>query len=222
MAYENYRFVAWANGTPITGSRMAQMSTNIEQVKLATDDRPQGLIKYKKTISNQSFGAGDIAANSIVALKDDSPSGLDNRVTADSNRYVRMMLSFPGIKITARGAEDTAYHLEIYEGLSTDPSPALLSRHYLNPHLYAFYDVATNGASTTDVTVRSSGNDVYFGAGTYSVVLDTGSSGWTNKNFFVVIERQSNNDMTNSPGYTVMASSTSPLEFYAEDIGGTT
>jgi len=222
MAYENYRFVAWANGTPITGSRMAQMSTNIEQVKLATDDRPQGLIKYKKRTAVLSIAAENTDPHTIVSLKDDSPSGFDNRVTADSNRYVRMMLTLPAIKITARGAEDTTYHLDIFEGLDTDPSPALLSKHYLNPHLYAFYDVNTNGASTTDISVRSTGNDVYFGAGTYSVVLDTGSSGWTNKNFFARITRLANNNMTNSPGYTVMAGSTSPLEFYAEDIGGTT
>jgi len=27
--------------------------------------------------------------------------------------------------------------------------------------------------------------------------------------------------MTNAPDYSIMSSSTSPLEFYAEDIGGT-
>jgi hypothetical protein len=220
MAYENYRFVSWSNGTPITGDRMAQLSTNIEQVKLATDDRPQGVIKYSKLTALQSYAAGNVAENTLVNLRDDTPSGSDNRVSADSDRYVRLMVTFPGIKITARGAEDTRYELTIKQGLDTDPSPVTLAKFYLNPHLYAFYDVATNGASTETIDVRSSGNDVYFGAGSYSTVIDS-STGLTNVNFFVSVKRVANSDMANSPGYTVMSSSTSPLEFYAEDIGGT-
>lgn len=220
MAYENYRFVSWSNGTPITGDRMAQLSTNIEQVKLATDDRPQGVIKYSKLTALQSYAAGNVAENTLVNLRDDTPSGSDNRVSADSDRYVRLMVTFPGIKITARGAEDTRYELTIKQGLDTDPSPVTLAKFYLNPHLYAFYDVATNGAATETIDVRSGGNDVYFGAGSYSTVIDS-STGLTNVNFFVSVKRIANSDMTNSPGYTVMSSSTSPLEFYAEDIGGT-
>jgi hypothetical protein len=220
MAYENYRFVSWSNGTPITGDRMAQLSTNIEQVKLATDDRPQGVIKYSKLTALQSYAAGNVAENTLVNLRDDTPSGSDNRVSADSDRYVRLMVTFPGIKIAARGAEDTRYELTIKQGLDTDPSPVTLAKFYLNPHLYAFYDVATNGASTETIDVRSSGNDVYFGAGSYSTVIDS-STGLTNVNFFVSVKRVANSDMANSPGYTVMSSSTSPLEFYAEDIGGT-
>lgn len=223
MAYENYRFISWASGTPITGARLAQMSTNIEQVKLATDDRPQGIIKYTKASSPVTYGTGTSTSttrNTLASLRDDTPSGSDNRVSADANRYVRLILDFPGIKIASRGAEDVKYELLIYEGLDTDPSPTLVSKHYLNPHIYAFYDVSSN-ASTTTVSVRSSGNDVYFGAGMYSVVLDTSSSGWTNKNYFCAVQRTANSNMTNVPDYTVMAGSTSPVEFYAEDIGGT-
>jgi hypothetical protein len=219
MAYENYRFVSWSNGTPITGERMAQLSTNIEQVKLATDDRPQGVIKYSKLTALQSYASGNVAKNTLVNLRDDTPSGSDNRVSADSDRFVRLMVTFPGIKISARGAEDTRYELTINQGLDTDPSPTILSKFYLNPHIYAFYDVSAS-ASTTTVSVRSSGNNVYFGAGSYSTVIDS-STGLSNVNFFVSIQRIANSNMTNSPGYTVMSSSSSPLEFYAEDIGGT-
>lgn len=220
MAYENYRFVSWTNGTPITGERLAQMSTNIEQVKLATDDRPQGIIKYSKLTSLQTYGSGNVADNTLVNLRDDTPGGADNRVSADLNRYVRLMVVFPGIKITSRGAEDARYELSIYQGLDTDPSPLLLSKFYLNPHIYAFYDVSSD-PSTTTVSVRSGGNDVYFGAGSYSTVIDTSAAGLTNVNFYTSIKRVANSNMTNSPGYTVMSSSSSPLEFYAEDVGGT-
>jgi hypothetical protein len=44
MAYENYYFVSWANGTPITGDRLNQMSINIEQVKDATSSSPKGIL----------------------------------------------------------------------------------------------------------------------------------------------------------------------------------
>jgi len=220
MAYENYRFISWSTGTPITGERMSQMSTNIEQVKLATDDRPQGVIKYSKLSTLQTIASEDVASHTLVNLRDDTPTGSDNRVSADSSRYVRLMVTFPGIKIANRGAEDTRYELSIVQGLDTDPSPLTLSKFYLNPHLYGFYDVHSN-TSTTTVTVRSGGNDVYFGAGSYSTVINTSTSGLTNINFYVAIQRIANSDMTNAPGYTVMSSATSPLEFYAEDIGGT-
>ena len=56
MAYENYTFVSWTDGTPITGDRLAQMSTNIDQVKDATDDKPYGLLKFKTvTSTNEKY-----------------------------------------------------------------------------------------------------------------------------------------------------------------------
>jgi len=219
MAYENYRFISWSTGTPITGERMAQMSTNIEQVKLATDDRPQGLIKYAKLSSPQTYTDVDGTTHTLVNLRDDTPSGADNRVNADASRYVRLMVTFPGIKIVEKGAEDCKYELSIVQGLDTDPAPTTLSTFYLNPHAYSFFDVA----DTDNLIARSNSASsyVYFGAGSYSTVLNTSTSGLNNINFFVSIKRSANNDMTNAPDYSIMSSSTSPLEFYAEDIGGT-
>lgn len=217
MAYENYRFINWATGTPITGERLAQMSTNIEQVKLATDDRPQGVLKYSKLTTLTTYASADVTENVLVYLRDDSPAGSDNRVNSDANRYIRLNVSMPGVRISARGAEDTRYELSIKQGTV---SPLTIAKFYLNPHIYSFYDVSSD-ASTTTVSVRSSSGSVYFGAGVYSAVINSSVSGLTNEEFFVSIQRFSNADMTNSPAYTIMASATSPLEFYAEDIGGT-
>jgi hypothetical protein len=217
MAYENYRFINWATGTPITGERLSQMSTNIEQVKLATDDRPQGLLKYSKLTSLTTYPSEDVAENVLVYLRDDSPASADNRVNADANRYIRLNVTMPGIRVSARGAEDTKYELNIKQGTV---SPLTVAKFYLNPHLFGFYDVSSN-TSTETVSVRSSGNDVFFGAGSYSAIINTSVSGLTNEEFYVSIQRFANSDITNAPSYSIMASSTSPLEFYAEDIGGT-
>lgn len=217
MAYENYRFVSWGSGTPITGDRLSQMSTNIEQVKLATDDRPQGLIKYSSLNSVVTFPSEDVTENDLIFLRDESPSGADNRVNADANRYIRLTATMPGIKISSRGAEDTKYELSIKQGTV---SPLVLAKYYLNPHIFAFYNVSSNTATTT-VSVRSSGNDVYFGAGVYSTVINTSIGGLVNEVFSLSIKRFSNSDITNAPSYTIMSSTSSPLEFYAEDIGGT-
>ena len=67
MAYENYSFVSWTTGTPITGDRLSQMSTNIEQVKDATDDKPQGILKFKQ-ISVNSNTFSDYNEHELVNL----------------------------------------------------------------------------------------------------------------------------------------------------------
>lgn len=213
MAYENYRFVSWAAKTPLTGDRLAQMSTNIEQVKLATDDRPQGVIKY---ISNTDIGSSfsDFTEHQLAVL---DYSGLtDYRISADGNRFVRLTVSFPGVKVAARGAEDCRYELKIKQG---DVSPSVLGTFYLNSHLFSFYDVSAN-ASTTTIDVRSTAYPVYFGAGVYSIIATTSGGGWSNETFSVSIERKQNANTNNAPSYTIMSSTTAPVELYAEDVGG--
>jgi len=46
MAYENYSFVSWTDGTPISSDRMAQMSMNIEQVRDFNDSKPAGVLQF--------------------------------------------------------------------------------------------------------------------------------------------------------------------------------
>lgn len=218
MAYENYRFVNWASYTPITGARLSQMSTNIEQVKEATDGSPQGILKYGSVSSN--INIADQTRTTLVRLQDETGGGgSDNRVTADANRYVRLVLALPTIKVDSKGGEDMKYNVTFYQGADDDVSPTQLQNFIINPHLYGFYDVASNAATTT-VDVRSTGNDVYFGAGTYSTIIDSGANGYTNQAFHVSIKRDPNSDVTNAPDYDILASADAPLEFYVEDVGG--
>jgi len=218
MTYENYRYISWSSGTPITGARLTQMSTNIQQVKEATDDKPQGIIKYAKNTTNVVVSSGSAQTEQqIVALQVGSP---DNRVSADANRYIRLTFNLTGgIKLSAQGAEDLTYLLKIRQGTFGVGGPTTLATINLSPPSYSYYDVSSSASNTTE-TVKSGSGPTYFGAGQYSIIIDSGSSGFTNQSFFVSLHRQNNSNTTNAPGYTVVCSSTSPAEFYAEDVGG--
>lgn len=215
MAYENYRSVTWTSGTPITGARLAQMTTNIQQVKEATDDRPQGVLKYKKNTGNVSvLAVNGQTETEIVALASGTP---DNRVSTDANRYIRFNFNLTGgIKLISQGAEDLTYKIFIKQGIFGVGGSTTLATFILNPHAYSYYDVSTDSNNTTE-SVKSSSGPTYFGAGHYSTILASGTSGLTNQSFFVSIQRQSNSSTTNAPGFTVMGA----VEFYAEDVGGT-
>lgn len=226
MAYENYSSVAWSSGTPLTGDRLQQMSTNIQQVKEATDDKPQGIIKYN-SISSSISAFTDINAteNLLIALRDDTGSGgNDYRISSGANRFIRLTLTFPGISIRARGAENTRYVLSIKQGTDTSNIVSTLATYYFSPPVYSFIDVSSDAAAT-DQTVRANGavSGTYIGAGQYSVIVDSTSSGLSTESYFVSVKREVNstNTMTNAPAYTVMTGSGAPLEFYAEDVGGT-
>jgi len=224
MAYENYSSVAWSSGTPLTGDRLQQMSTNIQQVKEATDDKPQGVLKYKKVTSTFSpFTDIDATENLIVALKDETGTGgNDLSVSADGNRFMRLVLTFPGISIQARGAENTRYVLSIKQGTDTGNIVDTLATYYFSPPVYSFIDVSANAAETAQ-TVRSNGaaQGTYIGAGQYSVIVDTTSAGLSSESYFVSVKREVNSNMTNAPSYTILSSTSAPVEFYAEDAGGT-
>lgn len=224
MAYENYRSVSWSSGTPITGDRLQQMSTNIQQVKEATDDKPQGVIKYNKVTSTFSpFTDINATENFIIALRDETGTGgSDLSINADGNRYMKLVLTFPGISIQARGAENTRYVLSIKQGTDPGNTLATLSTYYFSPPVYTFIDVSSN-ANETSQTVRSNGasQGTYIGAGQYSVIVDTTSAGLSNESYFVSVKREVNSNMTNAPSYRILSSVSAPVEFYAEDVGGT-
>jgi hypothetical protein len=88
MAYENYRYVSWASGTPITGERLSQMSNNIEQVKEATDDNPRGIIQFQQVSTDvpntTGFTGFDFDEHELISLKEDphTPRPFSIRVQA--------------------------------------------------------------------------------------------------------------------------------------------
>lgn len=218
MAYENYSLVSWTDGSPITGERLQQMSTNIQQVKEATDDSPQGIKKVKSNPSS----IGDITLTGttaeIISLKDETGSGgADNRVTIDANRYYRVKLNFPGFKVNAKGAEDARYVLSIRSGIHGSAN-TLLYQVDFTPPVFAYINVTGAGPITiSNIALRSDSYASFFGAGTYEVVLNS-SGGFSNRSFFADVTRQPGASMTNAPSYTVPSTY---LQLYVEDIGGT-
>ena len=217
MAYENYRFISWTDGTPISSDRLGQMSTNIEQVKDATDDRPQGLIQFIESTSDvpNSVGYSDFAEYELISLKYDAPS--DRRVSVDGNRYYKLVLNFPGFLIKAAGAEDSIYSIKFYQGTFGNAS-TLLNTWRVSPHIFSYYNVDTDPSPTLN-SVKSSGYPTIIGAGTYSHVITSTSSGVNSESFYVAFKRDQGASSNNAPAYYVQGSLTS-IQFYAEDIGG--
>ena len=225
MAYENYSQVTWTDGTPISGDRLQQMSTNIQQVKESTDDSPQGLKKIKSVATSSSTFTNYATYNEIISLKDDTGSGgTDNRVTIAGSRYYRVTLSFTGFVVEAKGAEDSTYTVALYNGLSASIGAAsqILTADF-TPPVFAFINVASLGGSATiaNIALRNDAYDSKFGSSTISTVLSTSSSGLTNQSFFAAVKREQGASSANAPSYYVPASSTVKLlQLYVEDIGG--
>lgn len=222
MAYENYSQVSWSSGTPITGDRLQQMSTNIQQVKEATDDKPQGLKKFKSVTTGSGSFSDFSTTHEVVALKDDSGTGgSDNRVTIDANRYYRITLNFTGFTVDAKGAEDATYTVSIHSGTHGSANTMLYSADF-TPPIFGYIDVSSNAsANISNITTRSNAYDSRFGGGMHSVVLASNASGFTNQSFFAAVNRTQGASSANAPAYNVPASAGSKeLQLYVEDIGG--
>ena len=59
--YNNYDAVSWSLGTPISAGRLQQMSTNIAQVKSATDKYAKGVL-----VLNQFTDQIDSIVNTVL------------------------------------------------------------------------------------------------------------------------------------------------------------
>lgn len=223
MAYENYTQISWTDGTPITGDRLQQMSTNIQQVKESTDDNPQGVKKLKTVTSTVGPFTDFQSAHEIISLKDDSGTGgSDNRVTIGVSRYYRVTVNFPGFTVDTKGAEDSTYLLTLRSGVLGGANTVINTLSFTPPP-FTYIDVSTLGANATiaNNTLRNNAYDSKFGAGSYSVVLASNVSGFQNSSFFAAVDRNSGASTANLPAYSVVVSSgTIPLQLYVEDVGG--
>ena len=222
MAYENYTQISWTDGTPITGDRLQQMSTNIQQVKESTDDNPQGVKKLTTVTSTVGPFSDYQSAHEIISLKDDSGTGGgDNRVTIGVSRYYRVTVNFPGFTVDTKGAEDSTYILTLRSGVSGSAN-TVISTFSFTPPPFLYIDVSvTSNATISNAAVRNNAYDSKFGAGSYSVVLASNVSGFQNSSFFAAIDRNSGASTANLPAYSVVVSSgTIPLQLYVEDVGG--
>ncbi len=223
MAYENYSQVSWTDGSPITGERLQQMSTNIQQVKEATDDSPQGIKRIKSVSTSSGQFTSFSTTNEIIALKDESSTGgVDNRVSIGASRYYRVVLNFTGVQVIAKGAEDSFYRVTIHEGIHGSANTTIYTADF-TPPIYALIDVAANANATiANIALRSNSFQSRFGAGMHSTVVTSDGSGFTNKSFFAAITRTQGQSQNNAPAYFVPANpSTQLLQLYVEDVGGT-
>lgn len=228
MAYENYNEVTWTDGTPITGARLAQMSTNMAQIKDATDDSPQGLKRLKTITSNSATYTDFATTHEIINLSNQSGSGgADNRVTISPSRYYRVSLNFTGFTVDAKGAEDATYVVSIWSGVFNTGVPARIYSAQFTPPSFSYIDVSSAGGAATiaNIALRNNSYDSRFGAGNHSVILQSNVSGLNNGSFFSTVERYQGASATNAPGFWVPAttsatSTASSLQLYAEDIGG--
>ncbi len=210
--YTNYAIVSWTDTTPITSVRLNQMSTNIEEVKIANDDKPKGIVRYKITSPSIASNSGtENDAYKLIALE--LSGGDDTRVTLDPTRHYRFTIALPGITQTAPSAEDGYYVLRIREG-NVANTGTVLTEWQFSPTIAAFWN-GQDGTITvnTDISIRA---NITFGAGTYTHMV----SGLTKTNQAYLAELQRVNGPTqtsNLPEWSITGGS---LQFYVEDIGG--
>jgi hypothetical protein len=222
MAYENYNFVSWTDGSPLSSSRLGQMSINIEQVKDVVDDKAQGILKLNQLTSQlpNSTGYSDFEEYEIIALKDESGDlGPDRRVTIAENRYYKVSVNIPAITVKGRGAEDSRYMINLHEGFGlADTNRNRIGSWEVSPHPFGFYDVSGDVNANT-ITVKSNSYPTKIAAGLFSVVQAT-TVAITNRSFFVSINRITGANTVNAPRWVVEANAEAPLQFYVEDAGG--
>jgi hypothetical protein len=217
MAYENYIFVSWTDGTPISSDRLAQMSMNMEQIRDANDAKPQGVLEFIETTSGNVVANVGSSDTQILALTNPG-GGSDQRVTIDQNRFYKITCVFPGFTVQGKGAEDAILKLKVYNAVSAgygSSAPLMVWNFTIPP--YDFYNTAAN-ANTVTSSMKAS-DTVTVGAGTYSVYLESGG-GLTANSFSAAVARVGGTSgLTNAPTISVNPSATERLQLIVEDVG---
>jgi hypothetical protein len=224
MAYENYNFVSWSDGTPITSLRLSQMSTNIEQVKDVIDDKATGVLKFNQltTQSPNATGYSDFTEHEVIYLKDESGTGgSDTRVSIAENRYYKITVNIPAISVLSAGAEDSRYVINLYNGSNiADAGKQKLGYWEITPHTFTFANVAMGlPANIANEAIKSNTYPSKIGSGTYTVLQTTGSS-LTNQSFFLSVSRVAGANIVNAPNWRIEGNSSAPIQIYVEDAGG--
>lgn len=217
MAYENYSPVSWTDGTPITGDRLQQMTTNIEQVKDATTDNPKGLLKLK-TLTVNSSDYNDFVDHEVISLEDETGiGGADNGVDIDLNRYYRINLNFPGIVVKEPGNEDSTFNLKICTG-QFGGANTTVATYKLTVPPFTYLNAASNATPVISDHAVKGNFYTRVGAGTYAVV-DVTATQITGQEFFVSIGR-TQGASNNSPSAYYIPCADAKCQLYIEDIGG--
>lgn len=221
MAYENYNFVSWTDGTPISSTRLAQMSTNIEQVKDVIDDKALGVLSFSQSTALANYASNNFSENEILYLKDEGVGGTDKRVTISENRYYKITVNIPTITVLGAGCEDSKYVINIYNGLNiADSGKVKIAYWEVTPHTFSFINVASGSANISNEAVKTATYHSKIAAGTYSVLKVTGGVAETNQSFFLTVTRSAGANTNNAPAWRIEGTASSPIQLYVEDAGG--
>ena len=200
--YDNYDLISWSLGTPITAGRLQQVSTNISEVKSATDKHAKGVLIMEQFTS----AVGTVDSDGVlhtgltgtvtnIANLNDGLQG-DQRITLEAARWYKVSLTLPDLTIGA-GHAGSYFLIEIAKTKAS--TTTVIGR----------FDVMT---SSSTATTR------FFGGGTYSTIIDTGAGDTTPHEFKATVVHNGR-DAGSATAYAVTATATSPLQFWVEDVG---
>lgn len=218
MAYENYSFVSWTDGTPISSDRMAQMSMNMEQIRDYNDSKPAGVIEFSETTSANVVANVGSSSTSIIALTNPD-GGSDQRVTISENRYYKVTVVFPGFTVYNKGAEDSVLTLQVWNDISNNyESTSPIMEWVFSPSPHMFYNTASNAnVAATSGSFKADYGRV--GAGTYTLYAESGG-GLNAESFSASVKRTfGTSGSTNAPQISVNPTATERLQIIIEDAG---
>ncbi len=218
MAYENYSFVSWTDGTPISSDRLAQMSMNMEQIRDYNDSKPAGVIEFSETTAGNVIANVGSSSTSIISLTNPD-GGSDQRVTIAENRYYKITVVFPGFTVYNKGAEDSVLTLQVWNDIETNyetTSPVMEWVFSPSPHLYF------NTASNANVSAQQGNFKQDYGrlaSGTYTIYAESGG-GLNAESFSVAVKRTfGTSGSNNAPQISVNPTATEKLQIIVEDVG---
>lgn len=218
MAFENYFYVPWSQGTPVSTQRLSQMSLNIEQVRVASIDKAGGILQMNSVTANSTSWNDFANAHSFIDLKDNtSTGGVDQRVTIDTYRYYKVVLNMPALIVQGPGCEDSTFRIEIVN--NTSGTANVIAGWRVVPPTFSYLNVAAATANIANEAVKSNTYVTYIGAATYSIVQTSGT-GANVQVFYAQISRDAGANTNNSPAFSIFANAASPIQLYVEDAGG--
>jgi hypothetical protein len=143
--------------------------------------------------------------------------GLDYRLSSPANRYIKITYTTPGLQISD-GDENFIYSYRLYNGTSV--SDTLVQEWFVG--IPSSDAITVSSAIVTDTSAAnqtvllsssiSSISTKKVGGGSYSVVVDSGASGFTSQNYTLFIGRSGGTASYNRLG-------TVPAQLIAEDCG---
>jgi len=202
--YNNYDAISWSLGTPITAGRLQQMSTNIAQVKSATDKYAKGVLVLNQhtaqidSIVNTVLHTGLTTSVYTIAILNSASGSVstDQRITLEATRWYKISLILPHIVLTADHA-DSKFTIKLVKTVSSTDTT-----------LGTFEIMRTNSTAAGSM-----------GGGVYSTVIDTGAGSTTPHEFKATIAQSGR---SGSAAYAVAAGTELPLQLMVEDVGSST